>query len=190
MKPLLVVDLTYPADSLRFANFVQPLLKTLPTSTKTIHFTKLSSKSLQNISGIILSGTTLKDDEYQKHVKKFYFLQTTSLPVLGICAGQHIIALAFGATIRKKKESEIGMTKITIEQDDLILHDYESPFLAYELHHASISLPKKFIRLATSDTCENQIIKNETKPIYGISFHPEVRNEKILENFVKIVSGK
>lgn len=190
MKPLLLVDLTHSADPLRFANFVQPLLKTLPKGTKTISFTKLSHKSLQNISGLVLSGTTLKDNEYQKHAQKFSFLPKTTLPVLGICAGQHVIAQAFGGKIRHQKESEIGMTKITIEQDDPILFDYDSPFSAYELHHASVSLPKHFVRLATSDTCENQIIKHETNPIYGISFHPEVRNEKMLKNFVKIVQEK
>jgi GMP synthase-like glutamine amidotransferase len=32
----------------------------------------------------------------------------------------------------------------------------------------------------------SQIVKHNSKKIFGISFHPEVRNEKIVSNFMLI----
>jgi len=50
--------------------------------------------------------------------------------------------------------------------------------------------PKNFEILASSSICGVEAMKHETKPIYGIQFHPEVHHTekggKIFENFYEI----
>ena len=44
---------------------------------------------------------------------------------------------------------------------------------------------KFFIVLARSEN-SIQIIKHKSRQIFGVSFHPEVRNQKIIDNFLQI----
>ena len=58
-------------------------------------------------------------------------------------------------------------------------------FEAYELHNYSVKPSKDFEILAKSKKCV-QAIKHKSKPIYGILFHPEVRNKWIIKRFLKL----
>jgi len=59
-------------------------------------------------------------------------------------------------------------------------------FPAYELHEHAVETPTGFIPLVVSDRCI-QAIRHRSLPLYGLSFHPEVRNEWIIERFVPMV---
>lgn len=129
-------------------------------------------------SHIIICGTALKDNDYLEHIKNFDWIKTTELPVLGICSGMQIIALLDGAEIKKK--TEIGLIEIkTIKKNKLI----NGEFYAYNLHSNSLINLNKFDILAQS-TKTPQIIKRKQKNIFGIMFHPEVRNKEIITNFL------
>ena len=56
-------------------------------------------------------------------------------------------------------------------------------FQAFSLHNFSVSENSKLKILATS-TQAPQIIKIVNLSMYGVSFHPEVRNEEIISNFL------
>lgn len=50
-------------------------------------------------------------------------------------------------------------------------------------------LPSNFESLAVSSTCDTEIIKHKTKPIYGFQAHPEVSGGEgllMVENFLKM----
>ena len=77
---------------------------------------------------------------------------------------------------------EIGLVEVkTLESNKL----FRGKFQAYNLHNYSVQDCDKFTVLAKSET-SIQAVKHVTREIYGISFHPEVRNEKIISNFLKI----
>ena len=57
-------------------------------------------------------------------------------------------------------------------------------FEAYNLHQNSLTNINKFDILAISENDSIQAIKHKHKPFYGIIFHPEVRNESIIKNFI------
>ena len=67
----------------------------------------------------------------------------------------------------------------TLEQNEL----FEGNFQAYSLHNFSSGVCDNFIILAESKE-GIQAVKHVEKPLYGISFHPEVRNEQIVTNFL------
>ena len=77
---------------------------------------------------------------------------------------------------------EIGMIDVqTLEDNDLC----EGDFQAYSLHNYSVDKLKFFEVLARSETSV-QAISHSSKQIFGVSFHPEVRNNKIIDNFLRI----
>ena len=175
---ILLIDLCYEKDSLSQYEFVFPIRKIVENTkqkTEIIHFSELTEEHIEKANKIILCGTALKDNAFIDHFEKFSWLTTTKKPVLGICAGMQIIGLAFGSTITKQKE--IGMTQIITK--DAIFGD--SMISAYELHGNSIQVPEGF-QIIAENVKGVQAIKKDK--IYGIVFHPEVRNKKLIENFL------
>ena len=62
---------------------------------------------------------------------------------------------------------------------------FSKDFEAYELHNNSLTELFEFEILAESGNSV-QAITHKEKDIYGIIFHPEVRNENIILNFVNL----
>jgi GMP synthase (glutamine-hydrolysing) len=58
-----------------------------------------------------------------------------------------------------------------------------------EDHCESISVPPGFVLVASSDACVNEIMQHQTKPFFGVQFHPEVSGNHgslLIENFAKV----
>ena len=144
------------------------------SSSRTNHYSNL--KDLDWADKILIAGTALADNEYLKKLDKFDWLKKINKPVLGICSGAQIIALVFGGKIIKNKE--IGMIKI---KGNLFGN---KSFRAYSLHQNGISRLDKFDILAKSEGAVHAI-KHKNKEIYGVVFHPEVRNKWVIDEFIK-----
>ena len=177
---ILVVDMNWKKDSLGYYEFVLPILavaeKQEQCSVK--HYSELTSQDLEECSRVILSGTTLKDNATLAEPEKFGWLKTAEKPVLGICAGMQTLGVVFGLVLPKCLE--IGMKEMITLRDNPL---FSGSFRAYSLHNFSVDASEDFEVLAESATCF-QAVKHKKKPLFGVLFHPEVRNEGILKNFI------
>jgi GMP synthase-like glutamine amidotransferase len=173
---ILIVDMN--SKKLGYYEFVLPLCDIVDTVTEyeVVHYTKVCN--IHKYKKIIISGTPLMDDAYINNIKELEWIKTCNIPVLGICAGMQAIGLVFGSSLITCKE--IGMTKIETVKDNVL---FSSDFAAYELHTYGITPSEDFEVLAKSEKCI-QGIKHKKKEIYGILFHPEVRNKKIIRQFI------
>ncbi len=147
--------------------------------SKTFFWT-LTPANLNVYSKIILSGTTLKDHATLKQIEKFNWIKTCNKPILGICAGMQTIALVFDVPLTTCLQ--IGMAEISTLKENTL---FQGDFKAYTLHNYSVESSKNFETLAQSTKCI-QAIKHKQKTIYGVLFHPEVRNQEILKRFTKL----
>lgn len=179
---ILIVDMNYKKDSLAYCEFVKPILSVLepiePCRVK--HFLELKSSEPQRYSHIILTGTTLKDFEYLNHPEKFSWLLNCTKPILGICAGMQTILKTFGEPLTRCLQ--VDMTQITTTKSNLL---FGGAFQAYSLHSYTAATTENFVIIAKSKEC-TQAIKHKQKAIYGLLFHPEVRNQNILERFIEL----
>lgn len=156
--------------------FVRPVTQLLK-NFKVVHYKELKKVDLEKTGRVIICGTALKDNNFVKDIKKFSWLRDYGKPVLGICAGMEIIGKIFDCSL--KKSIEIGMTKIkTVKKNKL----FSSEFEAYSLHNYTITSSNEVEVIAKSSKCISAI-KVKDKEIYGVLFHPEVRNKEIIENF-------
>jgi len=177
---ILIIQL--PQEKLHYFEFVKPIEDVLRKNN--IEFRSIPYKSLDeniflNIDKIIISGTSLKDNRFLKDLEYFRWIKNLDKPTLGICGGMHILGLLFNGEL--KKQQEIGLTKINFEKEFLRL---SGSVEVYELHNYFVE-PEDFNIIAKSNYCI-QAIKHKTKPLYGILFHPEVRNKNLLLNFVNL----
>ncbi len=166
------------SDRLNEFEFVQPIVNIVNKEWKIKHYSKVSKNDISVADKVIICGTSLKDNRFLEDLKLFEWLKNFDKPVLGICAGMQIIGLNFGAKLVLKKE--IGMIKVEMKKENIL---FDNDFEVYCLHGNSLSNLKQFEILAKSETSV-QVIKKDN--IYGILFHPEVRNENIVKNFIAI----
>ncbi|MCW3995390.1 MAG: hypothetical protein NWE98_04475 [Candidatus Bathyarchaeota archaeon] len=179
---ILVVDMNWKRDSLAAAEFVAPIVTAVEPHERceVKHFSDLQPAHLNDYSKIILSGTALKDHATLQQPQRFEWIKTCSQPVLGICAGMQTLSLVYGAQLSLCLQ--VGMIEIiTLAPTPL----FEGIFHAYALHNFSVEPADNFEVLAQSTKCI-QAIKHKQKDLYGVLFHPEVRNQNILERFVKL----
>jgi GMP synthase-like glutamine amidotransferase len=172
---MLIVDLNSERNAMSCGQFVDPL-RAVCGEAEVRHYTEAFDPSA--FSRIILAGTPLKDSDYLSRPERFLWLRECRTPVLGICAGMQSIAAAFGGkTIRCQ---EIGMTEIETVVDNPLM---SGRFKAYSLHNMAAEVPSDFTVLAKSALCA-QAMRHKSRPLYGVLFHPEVRNPGILAAFV------
>ncbi len=179
---ILVVDMNWKKDSLSFYEFVSPIISIIQPleECEVKHFLDVESTELIAYSKIVLSGTSLKDHATLKQIDKFNWIKKCDKPILGICAGMQTISLVFDEPLTSCLQ--IGMAEITTLKDNPL---FQSEFKAYTLHNFSVKPSNTFEILAESTKCI-QAMKHKQKNIYGVLFHPEVRNQEILKRFIQL----
>ena len=185
---ILVVDLCYREDSLSRDEFVGPVERLLRKNEApffTRHYTAVGAPEIEAADAVILCGTALRDTGFAECPELFRWLLTFERPVLGISSGMRALAAAFGAGAAPC--GEIGMTDVEVLAPDPLFAGWEA-FPTYELHECAVQVPDTFIPLATSDRCI-QAIRHRSLPLYGLLFHPEARNEWIIERFLGLAKA-
>ena len=180
---ILVVDMNWKKDSLAFNEFILPITSAIQSFEKcdVKHFSEITQEDLDSCNKIVLSGTALRDHATLKQLSKFNWVKTFSKPLLGICAGMQTISLVFGEQLTACLQ--IGMTEISTLKENTL---FQGNFQAYALHNFSVKPSQTFETLAKSAKCV-QAIKHKQKKIYGVLFHPEVRNQDIIQRFIKLI---
>jgi len=172
---ILIIDMSSnPLSRWEFVEPIRKIVKDAGFDCRIEHYTKINATSIVKYDRIILCGTAIADNEFLRH--DFSWLRATKKPVFGVCAGMEVIAKTFGGSI--VDTDEIGM--IEIDTDDKLLG--KGKVSAYGLHGKGVSLPEGFTETASNGSGVQGMKKDN---IYAIQFHPEVRNEKILEKWLK-----
>ncbi|MEK6885759.1 MAG: hypothetical protein AABX17_02225 [Nanoarchaeota archaeon] len=170
-------------EKLHYLEFVKPTEDILRLN-KITFFTKgykeVQQKDLEKCEKVIICGTSLKDNEFIEDAKtRFSWIKSFQKPLLGICGGMQIIGKVYGANVGKK--TEIGFFKEIFDKEFLGLKDEQE---VYHLHNNFIYLPMHFENYNISEVC--QAIKHKEKEIYGVLFHPEVRQKSLIKGFSKL----
>ena len=178
---ILVVDMNSKKNPLGFYEFVLPIVSIVEELEKcnVKHYLEVNKESICNCDMIILSGSALKNAVTLDQTARFKWLKECGKPVLGICAGMQTIGLVFGGRVEKCRE--IGMTDIVTCKENIL---FSSTFKVYALHNYALVPPAEFDVLAESASCVHAI-KHKHKDVYGVLFHPEVRNNEVVKRFIR-----
>lgn len=141
-----------------------------------------------NVIGVILSGgpKSVYDTDAYTIDKAIFDLD---IPILGICYGMQLISQLEGVTVSPGERREFGQAKITITNHETGLFEGLSDTEVVLMSHNDIvtQLPEGYQATASTPDCPIAAFENPEKAIYGVQFHPEVRQsihgQEMLRNF-------
>jgi GMP synthase (glutamine-hydrolysing) len=156
---------------------------------KTVDFKDNYLDLLKNVKGVIISGAPIliTEIDYSGYVSLFSWVKSFEKPILGICFGHQILGLLFESLPSRQKEDRDWQTIAQLEES-ILFDKLPDEFEMMEDHCESISLPKNFKLIATSDACINEAMQHETKPYFGVQFHPEISGnygQIVIHNFIE-----
>jgi GMP synthase-like glutamine amidotransferase len=168
------------SEPLHYLEFVKPIADLI--KCKVIHYKDIKKRDLNKAEKVIICGTSLKDNKFLEDIKSFEWILNYEKPILGICAGMQIILLAFGGKLKAKKE--IGF----YFENFKLFFGIKGREQVYHLHTNFVTMPPEFMDYTYSKI--PQAVKHRDKKIFGVLFHPEVRNKQIISNFSRLDSKK
>ena len=183
---LLVID-----NSSSYLNDLVSCLNKINAKHEIKRYDELDSCNRSNYDGIILSGRTnnIKSmNVANMHLVNFAY--ENDKPLLGICYGAEITALALNGSLRRLDTRIIGDHTINVNSKNPLTG--KKMLNVFESHGYYIArLPEGFAGIADSSNCKYEIIAHNTKQIFGTQFHPEISRDglEILSNFVKLIKN-
>ena len=113
-------------------------------------------------------------------------------PVLGICLGMQLMAVALGGTVGAGEYGGYADVDVEIlDETDPLVGSLAPETRVWASHADEVTaLPDGFTCTATSDVCGIEAMADPSADRYGVQWHPEVahteRGDEVFENFVEI----
>lgn len=162
-------------------------------------FTDVTHRRLEHlgIEAILIGGNATEMDEYETGAwnELYQIIRSAQWPILGICGGHHLIAMAHGAPVEPMRALRPGEADVTtlsgpgyykewcfmpvhVTQADPLFDGLGPAPVFLEAHYWEVKdLPAGFEALAATQECPIQAMVQTGKPVYGTQFHPECFTE-------------
>ena len=178
---ILIINICH--EKLHYYEFVKPIediLRKGGVGFFTKYYKDITDSDLEKSLKVIICGTSLKDGEFVKDVSEFSWVSSFDKPLLGICGGMQVIGLLNGRDSKKGEEIGFYTEKfkkpyLGLENDAEVYHLHNNYIDFSDLKDFEIYSGGKFI----------QAVKHVGKEIYGVLFHPEVRNKEMILEFIR-----
>ncbi|TVP88555.1 MAG: glutamine-hydrolyzing GMP synthase [Alkalicoccus sp.] len=111
------------------------------------------------------------------------------IPVLGICYGMQLMTHHFNGKVEASNHREYGKATIDVQQESPLFKELPAQQSVWMSHGDLVQAPPEgFQTDATNVSCPVAAMSSESRALYGVQFHPEVRNTEygtdMLHNFV------
>jgi GMP synthase (glutamine-hydrolysing) len=191
MKKLLVVQHV----AFEILGTLNPLLKSAGFRIRYVNFGRHphAQPRLDGYHGLVVLGGPMNADQFDQypHLKTEVHLIEDALerevPILGICLGAQLLAMALGAEVKRNRQKEIGWYDVSLtdegKQDPLFAH-FAPTERIFQWHGDTFDVPESCVHLAASPTCANQAFRYRSN-VYGLQFHMEV-DEPLIERWLRV----
>lgn len=187
-------SLTLEIPRSQYSHLITRRLRELNVYSEMLPCTQKISELSWKPKGVILSGSpfSVYDPDAPRVDEQVFEL---GVPVLGICYGLQEIAWYHGTKAAESEKKEYGHAQLTIHGHDgksahmdRLFQGLGKDIEVWMSHGDKVAeLPRDFEVIATTPNAPFAGIAHNSKPYFGIQFHPEVthtrRGTKILENF-------
>ncbi|MBV9818938.1 MAG: glutamine-hydrolyzing GMP synthase [Solirubrobacterales bacterium] len=116
------------------------------------------------------------------------------VPVLGICYGMQLLALALGGRVQAAEVGEFGRSQLTVRHAGRLLAGTPAEQSCWMSHRDTVYAPPPgFTALAASTVSPVAAFESTATGVYGIQFHPEVVHtpygRQVLTTFLQDICG-
>jgi GMP synthase (glutamine-hydrolysing) len=159
----------------------------VPYNTSPVKLRKLNAK------GIVLSGgpASVYDQDAPRCDTEVF---QQGVPVLGICYGLQLMVQTLGGKVKATNRREYGKTELEIKDTSDLFQGFNKRIISWMSHgdYAEV-LPTGFEIIASSQNCATAAIRDQSRRLYAVQFHPEVAHTengiRIIRNFARSISG-
>ena len=148
----------------------------------------LEKARAMDLGGIVLSGGPAS--VYAADAPKIPAeLLSMGVPVLGICYGMQWMSQTLGGEVKAADHREFGRASMLVEKPEGLFEGFDGRTVVWMSHGDQVTrLPAGFEVLASTDTCPYAAVRDASRALYAVQFHPEVshslRGGEILSNFL------
>ncbi len=133
--------------------------------------------ALDEVSGVVVMGGPMDadDERFPGLVVERRLLADAvdaDVPVLGVCLGMQVLALALGSRLHLRHGTEIGFAPVDVVAEDLVLGALGDRPTVLHWHSDAVDLPAGATLLASTPTTPVQAFRAGSA--LGLQFHPEV----------------
>ncbi|MFE8704016.1 glutamine-hydrolyzing GMP synthase [Cytobacillus sp. FJAT-54145] len=141
-----------------------------------------------NPKGIILSGgpNSVYDENSFRCDEALFDL---GVPILGICYGMQLMTTHFNGKVERAKHREYGKATLHVQNETRLFGSLPKEQVVWMSHgDLVVEAPQGFNIDATNLSCPIAAMSDESRGLYAVQFHPEVRHSvhgnELLKNFV------
>jgi para-aminobenzoate synthetase component II len=170
-RKILVID-NY--DSFVF-NLVQ-YLQQLGANCTVVRNDEFKLSEADKYDGVLISPGPGTPEAAGVSVELVKYCAEKKIPLLGVCLGHQVIAVAYGATVSRAPELLHGKTSVVNHSNQSVLENIPTPFTATRYHSLAIekdTLPAALEITGQTESGVVMAIQHKTLPICGVQFHPE-----------------
>ena len=145
---------------------------------------------LRKPSGIVVSPGPGRPED--AGVCPALMMARPDVPVLGVCLGHQVLAVAFGARVERAQIIMHGKTSLIRHEGVGILEGLPNPFEATRYHSLAVvesTLSADLEALGWSEEGTLMAMRHRSRPYWGVQFHPESILTAIGESLIRSFLG-
>ncbi|MFC8935575.1 type 1 glutamine amidotransferase [Rhodococcus sp. NPDC057135] len=164
-------------------------LEELGSETVAVDATSVPRHLDREFQAVVLSGTKVRAYE-RDHYRRLVDLVTTGtdVPVLGICGGMQLLAVAAGARLAEGPQRVGGYT-VSVDPDEPLFSYVDATVTVFHRHTLYLEeAPPGFRSIGHSEHAPVEFLRSEDGRIFGSQAHLEFRTDgtNILRGFSQI----
>lgn len=160
----------------------------LGSRTETLDVAALDGRARMEWQAIVLSGTKVRAYDSDYYRRLIDLVVGAKVPVLGICGGMQIIAVAHGARL-EPGESRVGGHQVSVDKQEPLFTHVKPTVTVFQRHSLYVrAAPPGFRAIGHSEQAPVEFLRSTDGRILGSQAHLEFRADglEILRGFSEL----